>query len=317
MQMKFTYTLGRTLYIPLTSRCPVTTLPQSRGPGFHLPQKVVASLMNFRRAEGLEVKASDFLLHDDGVIADSKKVVRVGDYLPPQQHAVHLHGVHSNALCNDDDVQHLMTIRSNLETFQLQNSNDCAIDEGDAFLEELMDEVRTIVMNVNGNDDNNDSADCTSAADAIDFIAIAGEGEPTLRPGALLSLAREFSSALPIRVITNGIVHESAAGVMAKHGVRGVSVALMSAVPRQYQDIMQTHVLDDAMCRQYTGDAMQSENECWSHAQVCKFIREALRVGLEVELTGVDMPLVDKEAAEDLGRDLGVQSVFRWRPYFP
>jgi len=170
-----------------------------------------------------------------------------------------------------------------------------------------MDEVRTIVKNVN----ENASTDPTSVANAIDSIAIAGEGEPTLRPGALLSLAREFSSTLPIRVVTNGIVHESAAGIMTEHGVRGVSVALMSAVPRQYQDIMQTHGLDDLMC-----GAVQSENECWAHAQVCKFIREALRVGLEVELTGVDMPMVDKEAAEDLGRDLGVESVFRWRPYF-
>ena len=47
----FTYSLGHSLYVPLTSRCNSLTLPQTRGPGFLLPAQVVASLRRVRDAE--------------------------------------------------------------------------------------------------------------------------------------------------------------------------------------------------------------------------------------------------------------------------
>ena len=46
-----TYTLGRSLYVPLTSRCNSRTLPATRGPNFLLPSEVVSTLCRFRDAE--------------------------------------------------------------------------------------------------------------------------------------------------------------------------------------------------------------------------------------------------------------------------
>ena len=47
----FTYSLGNSLYVPLTSRCNSLTLPQTRGPNFLLPPAVVASLCRVRDVE--------------------------------------------------------------------------------------------------------------------------------------------------------------------------------------------------------------------------------------------------------------------------
>jgi hypothetical protein len=46
-----TYFLGKSLYIPLTSRSNCYTLPETRGPGFTLPRAVVASLLRVREYE--------------------------------------------------------------------------------------------------------------------------------------------------------------------------------------------------------------------------------------------------------------------------
>lgn len=46
-----TYSLGRSLYVPLTSRCNTVTLPETRGPGFLLPPQVVSSLLRVRDLE--------------------------------------------------------------------------------------------------------------------------------------------------------------------------------------------------------------------------------------------------------------------------
>jgi hypothetical protein len=47
----FTYILGNSLYIPLTSRCNSVTLVASRGPNFLLPASTVAALCRVRDAE--------------------------------------------------------------------------------------------------------------------------------------------------------------------------------------------------------------------------------------------------------------------------
>lgn len=49
--MRFTYTIGSSLYIPLTSRSNTLTLPTTRGTNFRLPAHVVASLCRVRDAE--------------------------------------------------------------------------------------------------------------------------------------------------------------------------------------------------------------------------------------------------------------------------
>ena len=47
----YTYALGRSLYVPVTSRCNAVPLPATRGPGFALPRRVAAALLRVRDAE--------------------------------------------------------------------------------------------------------------------------------------------------------------------------------------------------------------------------------------------------------------------------
>lgn len=47
---KYTYRLGRSLYIPVTSKCNSIPLPVTRGPNFILGRDVVDVLLGFRRA---------------------------------------------------------------------------------------------------------------------------------------------------------------------------------------------------------------------------------------------------------------------------
>lgn len=49
--LRFTYQLGRSIYIPLTSRCNSIPLPVTRGPGFVLNSDVVDVLRNVRLVE--------------------------------------------------------------------------------------------------------------------------------------------------------------------------------------------------------------------------------------------------------------------------
>ena len=51
MASYFTYSLGKSLYIPLTSRCNSYTLPETRGPNFELSAEIVATLCRVRDAE--------------------------------------------------------------------------------------------------------------------------------------------------------------------------------------------------------------------------------------------------------------------------
>ena len=61
----FVYTLGTSLYIPLTSKSNTLTLPQTRGASFTLPSNVVQSLLNVRQAElTANVKNNGSLLND-------------------------------------------------------------------------------------------------------------------------------------------------------------------------------------------------------------------------------------------------------------
>jgi len=46
-----TYSLGKSLYVPITSRCNTLTLPVTRGSNFKLPPEVVASLCRMRDCE--------------------------------------------------------------------------------------------------------------------------------------------------------------------------------------------------------------------------------------------------------------------------
>lgn len=68
----FTYTLGKSLYIPLTSRCNTLTLPQTRGPNFLLPNAVVASLLRVRQAEELVKENQNIQILDNNLEGKSR-----------------------------------------------------------------------------------------------------------------------------------------------------------------------------------------------------------------------------------------------------
>ena len=90
---------------------------------------------------------------------------------------------------------------------------------------------------------------------------------------------------------------------MKEAGVSGVSVALMTASPDLYDELMMPCLSDTISTP--------------AHEMVCNFIVSALDVGLGVEVTGVDRADVDKAATEELAKTLGVADPVRWRPYFP
>ena len=138
----------------------------------------------------------------------------------------------------------------------------------------------------------------------IQTIVFAGEGEPTLRLEHLLRIVARLKESHgtdlpPLRLTTNGLILSSnMAERLKSSGISKVSVALMTADPKQYQELM---------------DPLDIAN---GHDRVCQFIAEAVQAGLEVETTGVDRKEVDKTATEALAKKLQVSSDFRWRPHF-
>lgn len=138
----------------------------------------------------------------------------------------------------------------------------------------------------------------------LESIVLAGEGEPTLRMDDMLKLVEDLTNSSgaqtpEVRLTTNGLVGspESVVEQLKAGGVASLSVALMTADPAQYEELM-TPIVPSG------------------HGRVCDFIEHAVNAGLEVETTGVDRPDVDKAKAEDLSRSLKVLTPMRWRPYF-
>ncbi|KAL3944151.1 MAG: hypothetical protein SGBAC_001760 [Bacillariaceae sp.] len=183
-------------------------------------------------------------------------------------------------------------------------------------------------------DDDDDDDKMTNDGTKITSVVIAGEGEPTLRLHDLLSLteklsssswfSKESSSSTPIRLTTNGLVPSSLQSsllfkndkdknvpqLLQSHGVSHVSVALMSADPLQYEALMQPRTL-------MLVNEENNHDDTTAHSRVCQFIEQAADTkGLEVEVTAVDRPEVDKEQLESLVKSLSVSNPVRWRPYF-
>jgi TatD family-associated radical SAM protein len=64
----FTYWIGTSLYVPLTSRCNSLTLPATRGSSFKLADDIVASLCRVRQAEGYS---------DDGISPPLEPIAQI------------------------------------------------------------------------------------------------------------------------------------------------------------------------------------------------------------------------------------------------
>lgn len=249
-----TYSLGRSLYIPLTSRSNSVTLPETRGPGFVLPAETVASLCRVRDVEHNRKEWFHWCQYLDTQEMPQK--------LPPALERVRQLKISSEEQEEDKDGRYPL-------------------------VSTLMEEIDRVLIE--------------SSPEAI---VIAGEGEPTLRSQAVLAVARACRSRAPlVRLVTNGLISspDIYARAIKENGVDAVSVALMTADPLQYEELMQPVLLDDGIT---------------AHTLVCEFIRQAIRCKLDVEITGVDRPDVDKEETEQLAASLGVVGACRWRPFF-
>lgn len=146
-----------------------------------------------------------------------------------------------------------------------------------------------------------------SESQSWDSIVISGEGEPTLRIQTLLdliSLLKSNFSDTKLRLTTNGLVSEKDSESILNSGIDVISVALMTSDPHQYNEIL---------CPMIEHGSASSS----AHEIVCNFIRLALQSrNVNVELTAVERPDVDKKATEELARTLGAEKI-RWRTYHP
>mmetsp|Transcript_13571 Transcript_13571/g.17783 ORF Transcript_13571/g.17783 Transcript_13571/m.17783 type:complete len:312 (+) Transcript_13571:62-997(+) len=308
MNYHLTYLLGRTIYIPLTHRTQylnrVTSLPESRGPGFLLPKDVVSVLQHVRSLEGC---CSSLSIPLKSAMEDDGAKVLVRDYLPRRVLCRNDCDVNVVELeRKDDDDEKDLTIGtvtkawSSLEIFENESSFDAFLCEG------ILEEVACRLSS---------SSSSSSSIGNIDGIAFAGEGEPTLKPAELLYLSQKirnsFSSLQKIRLVTNGIVHESSAELFRAYGINSVSVALMTSDAICYEKIMGTSALGNNL------DTRLGREKLSCHNLVCRFIASAVKNGLDVEVTGVQRADVDTNATNTfVKRNFGDRLPIRWRPYF-
>jgi hypothetical protein len=281
----YTYALGKDLYIPLTSRCNTRTLPETRGPNFTLPAPVVASLCRVRDAEQGVQQWAPWCMYLDSQETPQK--------LPPPLEA----------------TKELLPPPPSL------NPGAAAAAASEERLPSIQDLFWEIQEQV---------ASSAKKGNKWNSIVFAGEGEPTMRLEDLLALAELLrnnigtsSTTVPcpqLRLTTNGLIVPSTTTTtvasssssydnipqrLHDSGITKVSVALMTADPQQYQDLMMP-LVDSA------------------HLRVCNFIQQAVAVpGLDVETTAVERQgVVDKQATEALSDSLLVTNPVRWRPYF-
>ena len=303
MATTFTYKLGRSLYIPITSRCNSRTLPELRGEGFMLPAHVVAALCRIRDVEQNTQAWSGWCNYLD--TQDGGKF-----QLPPRP-----------------------ATDSQQET--RQQSED---KQERSLVKELFQEVQDYCSRIVVDPSTAKEIEGDDAALLLESIVFSGEGEPTCRWDDLLELAsmirddeiiqksmeksNDSKPSTTLRLTTNGLVSSppssttagtSAPQLLYDSGITHVSVALMTHDPDQYNELLQpvSIIMDD--------NDVDNSDGTKPHDMVCKFIEECVQVdGLEIEVTGVDYDSkIDKARTEELAASLGVDNPMRWRPYFP
>lgn len=245
----FTYTLGKNLYVPLTSRSNARTLPETRGPNFLLGAEVVAALCRVRDEEHGKQQWAPWCMYLDTQETKQK--------LPPP-----LETIVTLPECSGERLPRVQDLTSQvLEALKRRSDTES--------------------------------------------IVLSGEGEPTMRFNDMIKLVHDLHASSevalpPIRLTTNGLVDSPDVVVpqIMNCGIVSISVALMTADPEQYDDLM-------------------APAETGGHDKVCSLIKRAVNCGLEVETTAVDRPEIDKHQVEMLSQGLKVSGPVRWRPYFP
>jgi hypothetical protein len=191
---KYTYTLSRSLYVPLTSRCNSVPLPVTRGPGFALPRPVAESLVGMRLADrapppgrGAAVLPDRYRDYDE---EDDSSRVHFPPYDLPLVNCLY-HG--------QDDVDgvgdlpgHLRRRRQIIADASAGGGGGVVADDG------LRPSISTLIEEVRSRLDliqpaiAADGAGGGGVAGGFDQVVIAGEGEPTLRMDALLASHAPF-----------------------------------------------------------------------------------------------------------------------------
>uniref|UniRef100_A0A6T6FKK2 Radical SAM core domain-containing protein n=1 Tax=Craspedostauros australis TaxID=1486917 RepID=A0A6T6FKK2_9STRA len=279
-----TYTLGKDLYIPLTSRCNTRTLPETRGPNFALPPHVVSSLCTVRDLETQTQQWKYWCLWLDTQDDTTRHKL-------PQRNAMtqaaRLPTVQQ--LLDDVEQQVGSSGAAGFQSFVIAGEGEPTLRMGE--LLELTQSLRAtytdvpIRLTTNGllsrqsgsinigsdiGDDNNDGDNNDGDS---------GDNDE-----------EDMNATVPQQL------HDA--------GVSQVSVALMTSDADQYNELMEPN------CQRGAEDPLP-------HSRVCDFISQCLVHGIEVETTGVDRPDVKKPPAEELAKSLSVVKPFRWRPFFP
>lgn len=272
-----TYSLGKSLYIPLTSRCNTCTLPETRGPNFTLSAEVVASLCRVRDAENQNQRWEPWCLYLDSQESPQK--------LPETEDSV------ATLLQNSDNDP--------TSTGKIDNDTD---DDGRYPSAEVL-ALETLQQLKQGH------------FESVVFAG-EGEPTLRLATLLMLaSKIRKECNSLPLRLTTNGLVYdENTAELLKSSGISAVSVALMTYDPDQYDDIMKPNV-PESIVSSSTDNRINAQLR--PHVVVCQFIQSAIKAGLTVEATGVARQDVNHRKTEALAANLGIQGKIRWRPYFP
>uniref|UniRef100_A0A7S4CR33 Radical SAM core domain-containing protein n=1 Tax=Eutreptiella gymnastica TaxID=73025 RepID=A0A7S4CR33_9EUGL len=144
-------------------------------------------------------------------------------------------------------------------------------------------------------------AACNEREPPFESIVFAGKGEPTLRLPVMLEVARALKAkgAMTLRLNTNGLcnLHHQRDIVPELQGsIDAVSVALNTADPRQYHELM-------------TPECSGRE----ALDAVAQFVQRCVAAGLKVECTAVERPGVDLDAVRALAESL--KASFRSRTF--
>jgi hypothetical protein len=302
----FTYTLddhsgkgnSATWYVPLTSYCNTKTLPETRGPNFRLPPDVVATICRVRDLE-CETKLWSFWCKWLDTCESYQQLPMPSEFSKVAA-LVESPSEHDEDCSTTEEIITTGEPKLNPRTNKVHRPT----------VEELIREIEWRL----------EQAASTSAPD-MTTIVVAGEGEPTLRPQALMQFIDDLRRLNPIRpiqlrIVTNGLLStentHQLLNVCCQNGDLPIefSVALMTHDSKQYNDLMEP----------LTPEHVAAEPS--PHVTVQNFIqavvaRQAQNEGVPgIEVTAVDRPDVNTTKTNQLAVSLGVAKPIRWRRYY-
>ena len=350
----FTYQLGKSVYIPLTSQCNSKTLPETRGGTAFLrslPLDVIKSLIFVRVVECVTSDDSD-----NGMTFDGNEEELIHELKSQEQEIENeiSSWVESLSANKDEDnvsieeriIQNVLSKScSKIKRNNKRGNNYDDHDHQDSMM--IGPSVQTLFHDFQHRIKHTDEND-------IESIVFAGEGEPTLRLETILSLCKLIRSGndnhkIPIRVLSNGLIYyqncqsnendtndngqisinnvmnrSKVIDQMKDAGVTSFSIALQTSCPIQYNDLMAPFLISSEQQNQHdpittvaTTNSNSNDSISYPHECVCNFIKDVIATGLDVEVTCVRRDFIDVEQVERLvKKELGVMKPIRWRSWF-